>query len=733
MELVGVVSNVIYRNEQNGYAVLEFLCDDGARCTAVGILPLASKGERLRLAGQLGSHPKYGRQFQVRASETLAPATLSAVEAYLGSGLVRGVGEATARAIVSVFGMDTLTVLDNTPERLAEIPGIGAKRMAMILESYQQNRAMRDILLALEPYGVTVGQAYKLFCIYGAGCLARIEENPYQMIQDVDGIGFITADRIARNVAGFELDSRARIRAGLTYAMQQARSEYGHCYLPRESLLRYARKLLGADETPCAETLDYMLEQGELCEQLVSGAPAVFLPALQRMEASIAERLTRLAEKPLDNPLLRCTAERAQAGLTLSGEQSHAVERALTEGVLVITGGPGTGKTTIIRAITELVSAIGMDFALTAPTGRAAKRMTEATECEAKTLHRLLEYIPGEGFAKNADDPLFYDMIIVDETSMVDVPLFSALLAAVPPGTRLILVGDMDQLPPVGPGDVLRDIITSGVLPTVRLTEIFRQSERSAIVVNAHRINEGRMPVLDATDSDFRFESIPLQDEVLARILELCAHPAPVLETREPLMDVQVLSPMKAGMLGVHNLNARLQETLNPPESGKREFGAGERKLREGDRVMQLRNDYKVVWHKPGPGGAPEEGAGAFNGDLGTIARINTETRRLSVLFDDLRLADYDFADLDEIDLAYCISIHKSQGSEFPIVLLPLHSGAPQLMTRNLLYTAVTRARRQVVCIGREDAVRRMVENNDSRRRYTALAQRLLEWKELLH
>lgn len=726
MELTGTIENIIYRNADNGYTVLELFSDEGEHITAVGSLALCNRGERVTLTGQYASHPKYGRQFKAASAKTLAPSTLSAIESYLGSGLIRGVGASTAHAIVQSFGMNTLDILDNAPERLLEISGIGKKRAAMIAASYQENMQMRDIMLALEPYGVTVTQALKLYRIYGGLCLARIEENPYQMIADVEGIGFVIADRIAQNVPGFSYDSASRLSAGILYALNLARMEYGHTYVPRASLISYAVKLLGVDEEAVSDTLDALIGKGELVYQMVGDDDGIFLPWVQRMEQGVAEKLIQLTEKPIANPFLNLALTQNHS-IQLAPQQYEAVEAALNEGLLVITGGPGTGKTTIIRCITEILSDMQMDFALAAPTGRAAKRMTEATGCEAKTIHRLLEYIPGEGFTRNDENPLFYDIVIIDEASMVDIPLMSALLKAIVPGTRLILVGDSDQLPPVGCGDALRDIIKSDVVRVVRLTEIFRQAQESYIVQNAHLVNHGEMPRLDLADSDFRFEELASQDAVLARLIALCTHPAPVLHTNEPLLDIQVLTPMKKGTLGVYNINRALQAALNPPAPGKREQTFGDTVFREGDKIMQMQNDYKVEWTRRGQSGEVVEGTGAFNGDLGTVYRIDPAARRLSVLFDDDRLANYDFSQVDTLSLAYCISIHKSQGSEFPIVLLPLAGGTPLLLTRNLLYTAITRAKSQVCCIGRRETIRAMVDNNRSTRRYTSLAQRLAE------
>ena len=730
-EITGVVSSIIYRNTENGWTVLELALDEGEKLTVVGALPLASTGERLELVGDYASHPKYGSQFKAVSYHTVAPATLSAIETYLGSGLIKGVGAATARAIVDAFGMETLSVLDEDPLRLSEIPGIGPKRRDMILASYTENRMMRDILLSLEPYGVTVNQAYKLYKIYGELCLARIEEDPYQIIKDVDGIGFVTADKIAQNVAGFTTESESRLRAGLLYALSTAANEYGHTYLPKTSLINYSVELLGAPEDRLSDTLDTLIAHGEAVQQFVGETEAVFLPYYDRMETYIAEKLLKLAQRPVENPFFDFAAIQSAQKLELSGQQKDAVLAALNEGALVITGGPGTGKTTIIRFITAIMEEIGLEVALTAPTGRAAKRMSDATGHEAKTIHRLLEYVPGEGFLRNSDDPLYCDMVIVDEMSMVDASLINALLKAIPVGVRLILVGDADQLPSVGAGDVLRDIISSDTIRVMRLDEIFRQAQSSMIVTNAHRINLGSAPLLDIPESDFLFEDVASQDRILERILHVCTHPGEVLTTNEPLLDVQVLAPMKKGVLGVYNINAKLQAALNPPAPYKKEHISGESIFREGDRVMQMKNNYKVEWRRRLANGTSEDGTGAFNGDLGTIHQIHEMDRSLSVIFDDERLAVFDYTHIDELELAYCISIHKSQGSEFPIVILPMFGAASPMMTRNLLYTAITRAKRQVVCIGRRDALMSMVNNNRTDRRYTALCNRLSELKAL--
>lgn len=735
MELTGTVKAIIYRSEDTGFTVLELTDETGEDMTAIGEMPLAGVGERVELTGQWTEHKTYGHQFRAETCKTLAPATLTALKNYLASGLIKGVGESTAQAIVQTFGMETLDVLEKEPARLAEVPGIGQIRAQTIGASYGAQLGLRDIMLGLQKYGVTIGQAMKLYKIYGELCLAKIEENPYRLIDDVEGIGFKTADAIARN-GGVEPDAPYRLRAGLKYTLQWARQE-GHTYLPREKLVEVAAGLLQAEIAPVERTLTELLLEGQLIQEQLPGEDGIFLPGMFRTEQDCALRLLRLqGQSALDNPFFRPKAQIArleqQLDITLAPAQRQAVELALKAGALVITGGPGTGKTTILRFVITLLEEMGTEYALCAPTGRAAKRMGEATGRDASTIHRLLEYSYGEGgFGRNAENTLLADVVIVDEMSMVDVPLMAALLRALAPGTRLIMVGDSDQLPSVGPGNVLRDMVDSGQIPVVRLTEIFRQSGRSAIVTNAHRINEGQMPILEGLE-DFGFEPMEEQEAVIRRLIALNSGKAAKLGAQEPLQDIQVLAPMKKGPLGVYNLNKRLQEALNPPAHKKKERKYGDVVFREGDKVMQIKNDYRLAWTRSLPHQPPEMGEGVYNGDLGTIMSIDLYDQTLEVLFDDGRSAVYSFSMLEELELAYCISIHKSQGSEFPIVLLPLLGGPPMLLNRNLLYTAVTRARHMVCILGRQSCIQQMVRNNQVKRRYSGLARFLCRQKELL-
>ena len=726
-KLTGTVKSIIFRNAENGYSVIEITDDNGDERTVVGSLPLVTVGERAEFTGEWTEHPTYGPQLKAKSSQTIAPATLGALINYLGSGLIKGVGEATARDIVSTFGMETLNVLEKEPERLREVPGIGRIKASKIALSFAMQKGMRDVMLSLQEFGITVAQSMKLYNTYGDLCIAKLKENPYRLIDDIEGIGFITADKLAVK-AGFEPDSPFRIKAGLKYTLQWARQE-GHTFLPRERLISVACQLLQADELPAEKMLDELIISGDVLYKLIDNVDSVFLPGMYSAESECARGIMSVASRDSMQLMLGLNAQinalEKELKIPLAPQQRKAVETALKSGAMVITGGPGTGKTTILKFIIRLLERMGLDYQLCAPTGRAAKRMSEATGTEARTIHRMLGYgASGDKFLYDEDNPLLTDVIIVDEMSMVDVLLMRALLRATPSGTHLIMVGDADQLPPVGPGNVLRDIIASGVVPVIRLTDIFRQAERGMIVENAHRINNGKQPDLYAGSDDFCFEEISGAEQIIRRVIALNSGKTNKLSTNEPIKDVQVLVPMKKGALGAINLNTRLQAALNPPSPAKKERKQGEITLREGDKVMQTKNDYKIPWKRTKTG---EEGTGIFNGDLGTVERIDLSEQEVTVLFDDERAAAYDYSMLDELSLAYAATVHKSQGSEYPVVIMPLAGGAPQLMTRNLLYTAVTRAREQVYILGSSKCVYDMVNNNQIRRRYSALKCLLME------
>lgn len=730
------VLDTVFRNDENGYSVVQVKVGK-ARTSAVGVMPQVGSGELLVLQGEWVEHPQYGKQIKVHACQVQAPTTQSGIEKYLASGLIHGVGPSTAKLLVQTFGKKTLDVLQYEPERLLEVTGIGKKRAQMILESFAEQAQQREALVFLQSYGVPANLAVKIFKTYGENVQQVIRQNPYRLVEDIDGIGFKTADTFAATL-GITRESEYRLCAGIKYTLMDAANGNGHTYLPRDVLATQARRLLGVDADLVDMALDSLILSSQLIAQTIAGEEeeivAVYLPLYYQAENEVARRLRELLEATLSGGLDRIDDQidelEGVEGIRFHEQQRQAIKSAVQNGMCVITGGPGTGKTTIINCIIRLLSLEG-DVALTAPTGRAAKRMSEATGAEAKTIHRLLEYGGEEGnFSRGVDYPLEFDTLIVDEMSMVDIFLMRSLLRAVLPGTRLILVGDADQLPSVGAGNVLADILDSGAIPSVRLTEIFRQDEQSMIVVNAHRINHGEMPLCNKKGSDFFFERCDSASDAAKTIVELCARRLPSFLQVDPVRQIQVLSPTKKGECGVWTLNALLQQEFNPAKAGRAEITHGETTLRVGDKVMQTRNNYNLEWTREGALGW-ENGTGVFNGDMGFITHIEREDRAITVTFDDERIATYEEGAIDDLELAYCISVHKSQGSEFPVVILPAVGGPPMLLTRNLFYTAVTRARRMVMLTGREAAIHQMVRNVQITRRYSALAQRLALLKDL--
>lgn len=738
MEIIEAFADeTVFRNEENGYTVLVVKAGK-SRVSAVGIMPPIAVGEKLRITGDWTEHPVYGRQIKVQSIEIEKPTTLSGIEKYLSSGMIRGIGPATAKLLIRAFGEETLDVLYSQPEKLLDVPGIGQKRAQMIQESYAEQAQQREAMVFLQSYGVTPALAVKIYKRYGENVRQVITRNPYRLVEDVEGIGFKTADRIAASL-GIEQSSEYRLSAGVKYTLSEATAGAGHCYLPRPELALAARRLLGSDADSIDRTIDSLILSHDISAQILpcdSGEEvvALYLPSTYRAESEVARRLREMIDAMPDSMASDLTTqidelERIE-GLAFHTQQRQAIETAVTHGMTVITGGPGTGKTTIIKCIIKLLSVHG-DVALAAPTGRAAKRMSEACGMEAKTLHRLLEYGGEEGdFARSEDNPLEIDTLIIDEMSMVDIFLMRSLLRALVPGTRLIMVGDADQLPSVGAGNVLRDILDSGVIPSVRLTEIFRQDEKSMIVYNAHRINRGESPRLNAKGSDFFFERALSPSDAAKRIVALCSTRLPGFLGLDPVRQMQVLSPTKKGECGVWMLNQLLQAEFNPPASGKHERVRGDTTFREGDKVMQTRNNYQLKWKKDGAIGI-EDGQGVFNGDIGFVTFIDPQEHVMEVQFDDERTATYEGGDVDDLELAYCISVHKSQGSEFPVVIMPAVGGPPMLLTRNLFYTAVTRARRMVMIVGRENAIEQMIANVNTRRRYSALCWRLKQIMDL--
>ncbi|MBQ7825248.1 MAG: ATP-dependent RecD-like DNA helicase [Clostridia bacterium] len=735
-EIEVYADETVFRNDDNGYTVL-VVKSGKTRVSAVGIMPPIAPGEKLKITGDWVEHPIYGKQIKVSHCEIEKPTTLSGIEKYLSSGMIRGIGPATAKVLIKAFGEETLDVLYSDPERLLDVPGIGPKRAKMIMESYAEQAQQREAMVILQSYGVTPNLAVKIFKQYGENVKQVIRQNPYRLVEDVEGIGFKTADKIAASL-GIEPDSEHRLSAGVKHTLQEATSSTGHCYLPREVLLSYAHQLLGNEPELIEHTIDSMILSRRLIAQMLPGegedVVAIYLPQTYHAEVDVARRLREMIDAMPSTMATDLSAQidelERMEGVTFHPQQRQAIETAVKSGMTVITGGPGTGKTTIIKCIIRLLS-VGGEIALAAPTGRAAKRMSEACGMEAKTLHRLLEYGGEEGdFARTQDNPLEMDTLIIDEMSMVDIFLMRSVLRALVPGTRLIMVGDSDQLPSVGAGNVLRDILDSKAIPSVELTEIFRQDEKSMIVYNAHRINHGEAPRLNAKGSDFFFERAASPTDAAQKIVTLCAQRLPKFLNLDPVRQMQVLSPTKKGECGVWMLNQMLQSQFNPAASHKQERVRGDTTFREGDKVMQTRNNYQLKWKKEGVF-AWEEGQGVFNGDIGFVTSIDPQERTVEVLFDDERIATYEGGDIDDLELAYCISVHKSQGSEFPVVMMPAVGGPPMLLTRNLLYTAVTRARRMVMIVGREAAIDQMISNANTRRRYSALCWRLTELMSL--
>ena len=729
------ILGTVYRNEENGYSVISARVGR-SECTVVGTLPQLSPGEQAVFTGEWIEHKQYGRQFKCTGCELQTPTTLLGIERYLGSGLIRGIGPTTARAIVEEFGEQTLEILSMYPERLKEVPGMGKKRWIAIAESFREQQGARQAMVFLQSYGIPATLSIKISKRYGDKTPELIRENPYRLCEDLEGVGFQTADRIGIAL-GVPPDSENRVRCAMKYVLREAAASAGHCWLPADMLLSETASLLKVDKERCDTSLSALILTHEVAVEMGEDGRRVYLPAFFRAEKEVALRLRELmcAVRPdkFAGAIHAIHQFETQHGMTFSKTQREAIIGALETGVFVITGGPGTGKTTIINCILTLLEKEN-DVLLCAPTGRAAKRMTEATGTESKTIHRLLEYGGEEGaFSRNEENPLEADVIIADETSMVDLMLMRSLLRAIEPGTRLILVGDADQLPSVGPGNVLGDILASEEIPAVCLTDIYRQSESSRIVVNAHRINHGEMPLLNEKNTDFFFERKGSFREAADTVVSLVAKRLPAF-LKLPEKDlpgaavraIQVLAPAKKGECGVYALNTLLQAALNPPSAKKPQLTWGETTFRVGDKVIQTKNDYQIAWRRKTYAGY-EDGTGIFNGDVGFVTAADTEEHTLTVRFDDDRDVEYETAALENLELAYCLSVHKSQGSEFPVVILPVMSGPPMLLTRNLFYTALTRARQLVVLVGQEEVIRRMTENDHILKRYTTLAQRLKE------
>lgn len=731
--LEGYVSHIRFHNEENGYTVLELETTHGDEIL-VGTFHYINEGEYLSAEAEFTEHPAHGPQYQVTSYQLKEPEGKEAMERYLGSGAVRGIGPALAARIVKKFKGDTFRIFEEEPERLAEVKGISLHKAMNFAVQFQEKQEMRHAMMFLSEYGIANHLAVRIFEEYGDKMYEILRTNPYKLAEDIHGIGFRIADAIAAK-AGIAADSEHRICAAILYTMQQSVGA-GHVYLPREILCRNTGQMLGMPPEYIGDHLISLVMDKKLMIRVKGEEEHVYLSSYYFMEKNTASMLLNLDLKfPAEEETLgrQIAALEEKTKIRLDDQQKAAVRQALTEGVLVVTGGPGTGKTTTINLMIQCFQAEDMDIVLAAPTGRAAKRMTEATGCEAKTIHRLLELNGGiengesYHFEKNEDNPIEADVIILDEMSMVDISLMYSFLKAVLPGTRLILVGDSNQLPSVGAGNVLKDIIESGVFPVVRLSKIYRQEATSQIVLNAHKINEGEQITLNNRNRDFFFFEKKDIRSVTAGVIYLVKNRLPEYVGVNPF-EIQVLTPMRKGELGVEHLNQVLQYYLNPasPDKEEREVHVGV--FREGDKVMQIKNNYKIEWKVVNRKGfSVEEGLGVFNGDMGVIRKINTFTEKITVVFDENRQVEYPFSNLDELELAYAITIHKSQGSEYPAVVLPLLNGPSILCNRNLLYTAVTRAQRCVAIVGRQAMVEQMIRNESEQKRYTGLKECLME------
>ena len=735
--ITGYVDHIVYQNSDNGYTVMTLVAE-GEEVTCVGMCKGLGQGENISAEGEYIEHPVYGRQFKIQTYETVAPTDRAGMERYLGSGAIRGVGEALAARIVKKFGDDTVRIIEEEPERLAEVKGISERKAQEIAVQMEEKKDLREALVYLQQYGISNTLAVKIYNTYGMEMYSVMRENPYRLAEDVSGVGFRIADEIAGRI-GIHTDSDYRIRSGILYTLLQAVGE-GHCFLPLELLLRRASELLGVSEENIRPQVDNLI----MDRKLVAKGDAVFAAAYYYAELNCANMLRNLnipmleAENlPAQDMAIRKRLERMAENLSMELDelQLKAVEESIKNGLFILSGGPGTGKTTTINMIIRYFESEGMDIFLAAPTGRAAKRMTEATGFEAKTIHRLLELNSAlsdddtrrANFERNQENPLEADVVIIDEMSMVDIQLFQALLKAILPGTRLILVGDVDQLPSVGPGQVLRDLMNSEAFPMVTLEKIFRQAGESDIVVNAHRINKGEQIALDNKSRDFFLLERNDVNVIYKHMIQLIREMLPKYVNATPF-DIQVLTPMRKGSLGCETLNGILQRYLNPADPHKKEHSYGNTVFREGDKVMQIKNNYQLEWEIVGRYNIPiDKGMGVFNGDMGRVLEINETMSTLLVEFDDGRRVNYPFSGLEELELSYAITIHKSQGSEYPAVILPLLGGPRMLFNRNLLYTGITRARNCVTILGSSETVRNMIDNVSENRRYTALESRIRE------
>ena len=731
--LNGIVESIVFKSSDTGYTVIKFR-ENNIIHTAVGVLPHVKEGQNLKITGSWVNHSQFGKQFKVEECEEILPTSKDGIEKYLSSGIIQGIGPVTAKKIVNKFGEDTLNILDNNIERLKEIEGIGKKKLETIIESYREQRELKNITIFLQTHGLSVNQCLKIYKKYGASSVDTVKNNPYILCDEISGIGFKTSDKIARSL-GIEIDSPFRIQSGIRYVINEFCAN-GHTFMPKDELIKEASNVLTVSGDIIEENIKNAALDRKIKLEKVNDKEGVFTIPNYYCELGITNRILTLAisnfqdiSVDVDHLILQFEKKN---NITFAESQKDAIISAFQNGIEIITGGPGTGKTTIIKCIIEIFETCGLKVLLGAPTGRAAKRMSESTGKEATTIHRMLDMGVFEKeesvFVTNAEEhSLEADVVIIDEASMIDITLMNALLKSIKVGTRLIIVGDVDQLPSVGAGNVLNDFIESGFTKVVRLKEIFRQGKESMIVVNAHKINKGEMPKLNEKGTDFFFIRNDIQEGILNTIIDLINTRLPKFNSNwDKLKSIQVLVPMKKGVLGVTNLNERIQNVLNPKAPYKKEKEFRSMVFREGDKVMQIKNNYSLKWTRIA-GKGEHEGLGVFNGDMRFIESIDLEGKKLSIIFDDERRVIYDFMYLDELDLAYAITIHKSQGSEFPVVIIPAYMGAPLLMNRNLLYTGITRAKEMVVVVGIPKALKYMVDNTRSMERYSSLNWRIKE------
>ena len=733
MEILdGLVEAVIFKSEDTGYVVAKITANKEVN-TIVGTMPLIKEGQQIEVKGEWIKHKQFGRQFNVEEYKEVLPTSTKEIEKYLSTGIIHGIGPVTAKKIVKAFGEETLNILDNNIEMLKEVEGIGKKKYNIIYQSYLETRELKDIIMFFQKHGVTINQCLKIYKKFGGDAQNIVSENPYILSDEISGIGFLTSDRIAKSL-GIEPISDFRIQSGIKYVLNSF-SGLGNTYMPKDKLINEAQRVLSVDKELIEVNIYNSVLEGKIKIEKINEIEAVYSLPYYFCELGVTNKIITLSIENFQTINSDITFEissfERKNNIVFADSQKEAILGAFENGIEIITGGPGTGKTTIIKCIIEIYENNGMKVLLAAPTGRAAKRMTESTGREAKTIHRLLEMGVSDNknsfFGRGEGEPLEGDVIIVDEASMIDIMLMNSLLKAIKLGTRLIIVGDADQLPSVGPGNVLRDLIDSEFIKVVRLKDIFRQGKESMIITNAHRINNGELPYLNKKGGDFFFDNRESNEEILETILDLVNRRLPLFNSKwNKIRDFQVLSPTRKGILGVDNLNNELQSILNPPSKDKKERKFKDSVFREGDKVMQTKNNYSLKWNRIN-GYGDNEGVGIFNGDMGFIESISEENRTVTVVFDDERRIVYDNLYVEELELAYAITIHKSQGSEFKVIITPAFMGSAFLMNRNILYTGITRAKELVVVVGNQRALKYMVDNTNSMERYSSLKERILD------